>query len=68
MQEGYFGTASVRGAAAGAGGSVILAGSVYGNWSGIHQGVEDYAIVKLDSEGNREWALQVTNSGRDSWH
>lgn len=42
------------------GGSVVLAGSTLGDWSGATAGNIDFAAVKLDSEGAEVWRWQVS--------
>ena len=46
-------------AASGGDGSVILAGSSSGNWSGVTLGEMDFIAIKLDSDGNEMWRWQV---------
>lgn len=50
----------ILGASAGSGGSVVLSGFTNGNWSGTHRGSRDYTAMKLDSDGEVVWRLQVT--------
>ena len=40
-------------------GSVVLAGASSGNWSGLNRGGQDFAAVKIDSDGNEIWRWQV---------
>lgn len=43
----------------GSDGSVVLAGSTYGNWSGVQAGDKDLAVVKLDADGKEVYRWQV---------
>lgn len=38
---------------------MFLVGSTYGNWSVTNEGDADYAAVKLNSDGDVVWHLQV---------
>lgn len=58
-QEGTTENDSISAAAAGDDGSVVLVGSTFGNWSATNKGDADYAAVKLDSDGDVMWRLQV---------
>lgn len=49
----------INGVAAGADGSVLLAGVTFGNWNGTLEGTSDYAAMKLDSNGDVRWRVQV---------
>lgn len=49
----------MRGAVALADGSVVLAGSMEGHWSGTNQGLNDFAAVKLDINGVEKWRYQA---------
>lgn len=40
-------------------GSVFLSGFTEGDWKGIHKGLEYFAAVKLDIDGQEEWRYQV---------
>lgn len=47
------------GAAETSDGSIILCGYTEGNWTAAIQGDYDYAVVKLDSNGEVVWRRQV---------
>lgn len=46
-------------AAIGIDGSVFLAGYTLGNWGDVNAGRSDFAVVKIDADGNEIWRLQV---------
>lgn len=58
-QDGTDGINFLQTATALADGSVVLAGSTTGSWSGSNQGEEDFAAVKLDVDGVEVWRWQV---------
>lgn len=42
-------------------GSVVVAGYVNGTWNGVASlGLGDFAAVKLDSEGTKQWSWRVS--------
>ena len=51
-QDGSPGIDIVNDIAIGLDGSVLLAGETYGPWEGVNEGRSDFAVVKLDAEGN----------------
>lgn len=53
----------IEGAAAGEDGSVFLAGYTSGDWTETNLGAYDYAAVKLDSNGEVVWRMQVIAYG-----
>ncbi|CAN0076073.1 unnamed protein product [Pylaiella littoralis] len=57
-QDGTGADDDLEGAAVGQDGGVVLAGSTFGNWDGISSGANDFAAVKLDSDGNMLWKWQ----------
>lgn len=59
LQEGSNETDLVFAAAAGSNGSFFLGGYTTGNWSALYEGSTDYAVVKLDSDMEVVWRLQV---------
>lgn len=59
-QNGTTGADTLKAAAVGADGSVVLAGATAGSWSGANlRGFSDFAAVKLDSGGKELWRWQV---------
>ena len=49
----------LRAVAIQANGSIVLAGSTLGDWSGLNAGSDDFAALALDSEGQEIWRWQV---------
>lgn len=49
----------IKGAVALADGSVVIAGFMDGDWSGINKGWRDFAAVKLHIDGVEKWRYQV---------
>lgn len=58
-QDGTIAADSVHHVAVGIDGSVFLAGATYGDWSGVNAGESDFAVVKLDADGNETWRWHV---------
>ena len=50
--------------AARADGSIVLAGWTSGNWFGEVAGLQDFAAVALDEDGEELWRWQVKDSAR----
>lgn len=66
-QEGSEEDDDIWAVAGGADESVVLAGYTMGNWNATNEGALDYAIVKLDSEGNvlcPGYAIVLASYGR----
>lgn len=55
------GTDTIHAAAAGSDGSFVLGGYTDGNWSGVNEGLDDYAALKFDADMGVVWELQVMN-------
>lgn len=49
--------------AVGKDGSAVLAGFSRGAWDGFISGSQDFAAVKIDSDGSELWKWQVKRSG-----
>lgn len=60
-QDGTSETEFMQTAVVGDDDSVVLAGHTYGNWSGLRSEEfgADFAVVKLDADGNELWRWQV---------
>ena len=52
---------SIKAIAAFDDGSVLLAGSTEGDWSGMNMGGSDFTVIKLSASGNMKWNWQVIN-------
>ena len=59
-QNGSSGDDHLGGAVAGANGTYVFAGSTRGDWSGANAGGYDWAVFKVDDQGDILWSWQVT--------
>ena len=59
QQDGTEEADSISGGGRGDNGSVILVGSTWGDWEKSNQGGEDFAAVKLHTNGSILWKWQV---------
>lgn len=64
-QDGSSGNDYTSTAILSGGGSTVLAGYTEGSWGSTNTGLEDFAAVKLDTDGTTEWKWQV-NGNLDS--
>ncbi|CAN0565340.1 unnamed protein product, partial [Laminaria digitata] len=59
-QNGTSGDDHVGGAVVGSNGTYVFAGSTRGDWSGANAGGYDWAVFKVDDQGDVLWSWQVT--------
>ena len=56
----------IHDAALGSDGNYIFGGNTNGNWNATHAGLWDWAVFKVDEQGNFLWKWQV-NAARSSY-